>query len=129
MGSLHVKIIGALAAASLLFTGCATTGGAGRVDGGGNVAYGDAKAVETVTADFGSTDLQSTAEMMTQSLLESRYIAKAQQPPKIRLRDVANKTEPNCVLSPILRVVAMMLTTKAANSSYLLCSSMSAKSP
>ena len=57
-----------------------------------NVKYGDAKAVETVTADFGSTDLQSTAEALTQSLLESRYIAKAAQPPKVRLRTVNNLT-------------------------------------
>ncbi|AFL67625.1 penicillin-binding protein activator LpoB [Sulfurospirillum barnesii] len=91
MGSMS-KIIGSVAVATFLFTGCATTGGAGRVDGDSNVAYGDAKAVETVTADFGSTDLQATAEMMTQSLLESRYIMKAQQPPKIRLRDVKNQT-------------------------------------
>jgi len=87
------KIIGSVAVATFLFSGCATTGGSGRVDGSdSNVAYGDAKAVETVTADFGSTDLQATAEMMTQSLLESRYIVKAQQPPKIRLRDVKNQT-------------------------------------
>ena len=57
-----------------------------------NVKYGDAKAVETVTADFGSTDLQTTAESLTQSLLESRYISKATQPPKIRLRTVNNLT-------------------------------------
>ncbi|MDP3300855.1 MAG: penicillin-binding protein activator LpoB [Sulfuricurvum sp.] len=57
-----------------------------------DVKYGDVKAVETVTADFGSTDLQSTAESLTQSLLESRYIAKAQQPPKVRLRAVNNLT-------------------------------------
>jgi len=76
---------------SFLISGCAT-GGAGMVGASSNVKYGDAKAVETVTADFGSTDLQSTAETLTQSLLESRYIAKAQQPPKVRLRSVENKT-------------------------------------
>ncbi len=87
------KIIGSAAVAALLFSGCATTGGAGKVDGGdSNVAYGDAKAVETVTADFGSTDLQATAEMMAQSLLEVRYIAKAQQPPKVRLMEVRNQS-------------------------------------
>lgn len=80
-----------LAVAALL-SGCATTGGSGQVSGDGNVKYGDEKAVETVNADFGSTDLQATAEMMTQSLLESRYIARAVQPPKIRLRDVKNQT-------------------------------------
>lgn len=77
-----------LALSVSMLSGCATTGGTGRVGGGSDVSYGDAKAVETVTTDFGSTDLQSTAEDMTQSLLESRYIAKAVQPPKVRLRQV-----------------------------------------
>lgn len=78
--------------AAILFNGCAPKGGAGMVGYDSNVKYGDAKAVETLTADFGSTDLQSTAEALTQSLLESRYIAKAQQPPKVRLRTVNNLT-------------------------------------
>lgn len=84
-------ITAAITAAALLSTGCAT-GGAGMVGASSNVKYGDAKAAETVTADFGSSDLQSTAETLTQSLLESRYIIKAQQPPKVRLRTVENKT-------------------------------------
>ena len=73
-------------------SGCSAKGGAGMVGYESNVKYGDAKAVETVTADFGSTDLQSTAESLTQSLLESRYISKASQPPKVRLRAVNNLT-------------------------------------
>lgn len=80
-----------LGTVALIMTGCAT-GGAGMVGSGSNVKYGDAKAAETVTADFGSSDLQSTAETLTQSLLETRYIAKAQQSPKVRLRTVENKT-------------------------------------
>jgi penicillin-binding protein activator len=87
-----LKALITAAIAGSLFTGCATSGGAGLANGDGNVSYGDEKAVETVTADFGSSDLQSTAEMMTQSLLETRYISRAQQPPKVRLRDVKNKT-------------------------------------
>lgn len=78
--------------ATLLLSGCAPKGGAGMVGYDSNVKYGDAKAVETVTADFGSTDLQSTAEALTQSLLESRYISKAPQPPKVRLHAVNNLT-------------------------------------
>lgn len=81
-----------LGCALLLSSGCVTTGGTGRVNGGGDVQYGDARAVETVTADFGSSDLQSTAEQMTQSLLESRWVTGTQAPPKIRLREVQNKT-------------------------------------
>lgn len=86
-----LSISTALALSTLLMSGCAT-GGAGMVGSSSSVKYGDAKAAETVTADFGSTDLQSTAETLTQSLLESRYISKAQQPPKVRLRTVENKT-------------------------------------
>lgn len=92
MNKMVIKTVTGLVIGATLFSGCATTGGSGRVDGDGNVKYGDEKAVETLNADFGSTDLQATAEMMTQSLLESRYIARAAQPPKIRLRDVKNQT-------------------------------------
>jgi len=35
------------------------------------VSYGDTKAVELVTNEFGSTDLQMIAERMTGSLLET----------------------------------------------------------
>lgn len=85
-------LILSITTATLFLSGCSTSGGAGMVGYDSNVKYGDAKAVETVTADFGSTDLQSTAEALTQSLLESRYISKATQPPKVRLRTVNNLT-------------------------------------
>jgi uncharacterized protein (TIGR02722 family) len=65
----------------------------GRVSGDGNVVYEDAQAVETVTAQWGSTDLQSTAESMAQSLLASKWIAQAASQPKIRLREVKNYTD------------------------------------
>lgn len=82
-----------LASILILSTGCSTTkGGAGMVGYDSNVKYGDAKAVETLTDEFGSTDLQSSAETLTQSLLQSRYIASAAQPPKVRLRTVNNLT-------------------------------------
>jgi uncharacterized protein (TIGR02722 family) len=38
------------------------------------VSYGDAKAVETVTTDLGSTDLQMISEKMTQSLIQHPLI-------------------------------------------------------
>jgi PBP1b-binding outer membrane lipoprotein LpoB len=50
-----------LLAAGLLIGGCAKD----------TVRYGDAKGVETVTNQFGSTDLQMIAESMTRSLLNS----------------------------------------------------------
>lgn len=45
--------------AGIFFVGC----------GGMKVSYGDPEAVETVTADYGSTDLQTIAEAMIDSLL------------------------------------------------------------
>ncbi|MDL2284485.1 penicillin-binding protein activator LpoB [Oxalobacter sp. OttesenSCG-928-P03] len=65
----------------------------GRVSGDGEVVYEDAQATETVTTKWGSTDLQSTAESMAQSLLASKWIAQASSPPKVRLRDVKNYTD------------------------------------
>ena len=65
----------------------------GRVTGSGRVVYEDPQAEETVTAQWGSTDIQNTAESMTQSLLASRWITRASAPPKIRLREVKNYTD------------------------------------
>jgi hypothetical protein len=90
--TIKTSLLLAASATAILMNGCATPGGAGMVGYDSKVKYGDAKAVETVTADFGSSDLQSTAESMTQSLLETRYIAKAAQAPKVRLRTVNNLT-------------------------------------
>lgn len=92
MNKTILKVLACSILGASLFSGCSTKGGSGVVAGDGNVSYGDEKAVETLTADFGSSDLQATAEKMTQSLLETRYIAKSQQPPKVRLRDVKNQT-------------------------------------
>ena len=64
----------------------------GRVSGDGSVSYDDPQAVETLTTDWGSTDLQNTAEAMAQSLLQSQWISGVQSPPVIRLRDVQNLT-------------------------------------
>jgi len=55
------------------------------------VQYGDAKGVETVTNEFGSTDLQTIAESMTRSLLQSAVIAQGNRP-LITVADVKNKT-------------------------------------
>lgn len=89
----YLSLSVSLASVLILATGCSSTkGGAGMVGYDSNVKYGDAKAVETLTDAFGSTDLQSSAETLTQSLLQSRYIASAAQPPKVRLRSVNNLT-------------------------------------
>lgn len=59
---------------------------------GPQVRYGDAKAVETVNADYGSTDLQMIAESMTRSLLQSKVISGSKDAPIVTLADVKNKT-------------------------------------
>ena len=59
---------------------------------GPQVRYGDAKAVEAVNADYGSTDLQMIAEAMTRSLLQSKAISGSKDAPIVTLADVKNKT-------------------------------------
>lgn len=72
-----------LAAALLALSAC----------GGPTVEYGDPGEIETVTSGWGSTDLQGTAEKMAQSMLDSRWIARAEAPPKVRLREIRNLTD------------------------------------
>jgi len=54
------------------------------------VAYGDAQAVETTTADFGSTDLQGIAEKMVDSLLLAPFIGSDR--PVFFVSRIKNKT-------------------------------------
>jgi uncharacterized protein (TIGR02722 family) len=81
-----------LAAAVSGLVGCAspfaTSTGSPTV--GGNVQYGDAKAVEQVSNEFGSTDLQTIAESMARSLAQS--MASAKTKPLVTISDVKNKT-------------------------------------
>ena len=81
---MHTKTIqlSIFAVATLLLAACS----------GPQVRYGDAKAVETVNADYGSTDLQTIAEAMTRSLLQSKAISGSKDAPIITLADVKNKT-------------------------------------
>ncbi len=58
---------------------------------GTKVEYGDPGAVETLTADFGSTDLQIIAEKMVKSLLTSPAI-QGQHRPVLQVARVRNKT-------------------------------------
>lgn len=55
------------------------------------VRYGDAKSVETVNMQFGSTDLQVIAEAMTRSLLQAPVVANGSRP-IVTVQDVKNKT-------------------------------------
>ena len=78
--SLRVALVPMLAAA-LLLGGCAKE----------KTRYGDAKSVETVTNQFGSTDLQMIAESMTRSLLNSDVVANGSRP-IVTVQEVKNKT-------------------------------------
>ena len=53
--------------------------------------YGDARGVETVTNQFGSTDLQMIAESMTRSMLNTP-IASGETRPIMTVQEVRNKT-------------------------------------
>ncbi len=80
-------IIAVLCAGMLSVTilpGCTTT----------KVSYGDASEVETVTADFGSTDLQQIANKMVDSLLSFPPVVEItrQRRPVIFVDHIKNKT-------------------------------------
>jgi len=75
-----LTLAAALAAAALL-AGCA----------GEKTRYGDARAVETVTNEFGSTDLQMMAESMARSMSQAPVIAAANLP-VLTVQEVRNKT-------------------------------------
>lgn len=53
--------------------------------------YGESTSVETVTNQFGSTDLQMIAESMTRSMLQSSAIASGNLP-IVTVQEVKNKT-------------------------------------
>ncbi len=73
---------------ALVLTGCATRS---PTLSSGNVEYGDSKTVETLTNEFGSTDLQTIAESMSNSLLQSPVLA-AKSRPLVTIAEVKNHT-------------------------------------
>ena len=70
-----------IAAVAIAVAGCAKP----------KTRYGDAGGVETVTNEFGSTDLQMLAEQMTQSMLQSPVIEGGNLP-IVTIQEVKNKT-------------------------------------
>lgn len=58
---LNIVQISLLVSITAILNGCTSTGG--------TVAYGDAQSVETLTQDFGSTDLQMIASKMVDDML------------------------------------------------------------
>ncbi|MCX8064323.1 MAG: penicillin-binding protein activator LpoB [Candidatus Hydrogenedentes bacterium] len=73
----------------MLLVGCATSTG-----GAPNVSYKDPTTVETLTADFGSSDLQQIAEAMVNSMLTFPPIVQvtAERRPVIFVETIKNKT-------------------------------------
>jgi hypothetical protein len=86
--SLALTVCG-VAAATLLLAGCPTQLSQPTVRFDRQVSYGDSKSVETVTNEFGSTDLQMIAEKMVGSLIEDPILANR---PTMTLSAVRNKT-------------------------------------
>jgi hypothetical protein len=71
----------ALVATAVVVAGCAKP----------KTRYGDSGSVETVTNQFGSTDLQMLAEQMTQSMLQAPVIGSGNLP-LVTVQAVKNKT-------------------------------------
>jgi uncharacterized protein (TIGR02722 family) len=76
-----------LAAGCVVATALLVAGGCAKEQ----VRYGDAKGVETVTNQFGSTDLQMIAESMTRSMLQAPVVT-SNNLPIITVQEVRNKT-------------------------------------
>jgi uncharacterized protein (TIGR02722 family) len=55
------------------------------------ITYGDPKGIETVTVEFGSTDLQKIVEEMTRSFLNSKVVTSGIGP-IVTVQEVNNKT-------------------------------------
>ena len=86
--SLPLAICATLAA-TLILTGCPAPLSQPTVSFARQTNYGDNKAVETVTNEFGSTDLQMISEKMVGSLLEDPVLANR---PTMTLTPIKNKT-------------------------------------
>lgn len=85
----RLLVLPGLLAATLVLSACQPTLSSPVVRLDRQVNYGDAKAVELVTNEFGSTDLQMIAEKMVGSLLETGIF---QGRPTVTISNVKNKT-------------------------------------
>ena len=79
----RIMILVSLIAVVFLVAGCASSP---------TVSYGDPEQVETVTTEFGSTDLQMIAEKMVNSLLATPILSSGQRP-VLYVHQVKNKTD------------------------------------
>ncbi|ESK41304.1 hypothetical protein P256_00294 [Acinetobacter nectaris CIP 110549] len=83
---MKLKAFAGVVIGTALLGGCATTG---------NVSYGDAQSVETLTKDFGSTDLQMIANKMVDDMLSFPPIVQMTQNrrPVMFVDRIKNKTQ------------------------------------
>ncbi len=83
---MNIKVLFASVLTAVAFTGCASTSA---------VRYGDAQSVETLTTDFGSTDLQMIADKMVDDMLTFPVIVQLTQTrrPVMFVDRIRNKTQ------------------------------------
>lgn len=83
---MKLKFIFAALMTSSVLTGCASTG---------HVSYGDAQSVESLTKDFGSTDLQMIADKMVDDMLTFPVVIQLTQNrrPVMFVDHIRNKTQ------------------------------------
>lgn len=94
----------AVLAACLLAAGCSSD--TRPLVGRGHVTYGDPNAVEAVTIDFGSTDLQMIAERMVTSMLTSGIL---HDRPTVTVSTMRNKTSEYIDMGNIMNSIQTQL--------------------
>ncbi|NIM43747.1 MAG: penicillin-binding protein activator LpoB [Hydrogenophaga sp.] len=103
---MKTRILLALVLVGVL-AGCATKRSQPVVRFDRQVNYGDAKAVELVTNEFGSSDLQLIAEAMVGSLLETEVL---QGRPTVTIATVRNKTSEYVDTTNVMNSIRTALT-------------------
>lgn len=103
---MKTRILLALVLVGVL-AGCATKRSQPVVRFDRQVNYGDAKGVELVTNEFGSSDLQMIAEKMTGSLLETGIF---QGRPTVTISTVKNKTSEYIDTTNVMNSIRTALT-------------------
>lgn len=103
---MKTRILLALVLVGVL-AGCATKRSQPVVRFDRQVNYGDAKAVELVTNEFGSSDLQLIAEKMVGSLLETEVL---QGRPTVTIATVRNKTSEYVDTTNVMNSIRTALT-------------------
>lgn len=103
---MNTRILLVLTLAGVL-AGCTTQRTSPVVRFDRQVNYGDAKAVELVTNEFGSSDLQLIAEAMVASLLETEIL---QGRPTVTIATVRNKTSEYVDTTNVMSSIRTALT-------------------